>query len=56
MSDESDAHAHDSSDGSVGSTQASVVTTEDPYVVVLVDAHTHHVSFPSFVYDQMLTF
>jgi hypothetical protein len=55
MSDGSDAHAHNSSDETAASTQASAVTTDEPYVVVLIDAHTHHVSCSSPVGEQMLT-
>jgi hypothetical protein len=47
VSDGSDVLTHDSSDETTASTQVSAVTSDQPYVVVLIDAHTHHVSFAS---------
>jgi hypothetical protein len=43
----SDVLAHDSSDETSTSTETSAVGSDEPYVVVLIDAHTHHVSFTS---------
>jgi hypothetical protein len=40
----SDNMTHDSSNGTAVSDQASAVADEEPYVVVLVDAHSHYVN------------
>jgi hypothetical protein len=54
--DGSDNTTHGSSEGTTVSTETSAVAIREAYVVVLIDAHSHHVSCLLLVYARVLTF